>query len=146
MSTLPRHKSFGYQVNHLARLFARRLDQNIQPLGVASGQMPALLALLEQDGLTQKELRHRVQVEQPTLANTLNRMERDGLITRQNDPEDGRAIRISLTNKAREIADPLIQSARMVNEAATAGLSPEEQEKMLDLLARMIGNLQNEES
>ncbi|RED46125.1 MarR family winged helix-turn-helix transcriptional regulator [Aestuariispira insulae] len=142
MSKLPRRESFGYQVNHLGRLFARALDRKIQPLGVSTGQMPTLLALFEQDGLSQKELIARVQVEQPTLANTLNRMERDGLVQRESDDQDKRSSRFFLTEKARDIQSPLIASARAINALAVTGFAEQEQQQLLDLLTRMIGNLQ----
>jgi DNA-binding MarR family transcriptional regulator len=63
--------SLGYQVNLLARLFERALRERIAPHGVVPGQFPALLCLYEQDGLTQAELGSRVQIEQPTIAKTL---------------------------------------------------------------------------
>lgn len=47
-------------------------------------------ALFEQDGLTQRELCERVRIEQSTMADTLQRRERDTLIRREPDPADGR--------------------------------------------------------
>lgn len=141
MTTLPRNRSFGYQVNHLARLFARAITQRNQEIGIMPGQMPALLALLEEEGLSQKDLRERIQVEQPTLANTLNRMERDGLIERRGDPVDKRRSFIYLTDKARDAAKTVIANAKAVNRHATAGMSTEEKETALALIDRMIGNL-----
>lgn len=141
MTALPRNKSFGYQVNHLARLFARAIALRNQEVGVMPGQMPALLALLEEEGLSQKELRERIQVEQPTLANTLNRMERDGLIERRADPADKRRSFIYLTERAREVARTVIANAKAVNASATEGLSAQEKDMALSLLDHMIGNL-----
>ena len=48
--------SAGYLVNNLARLLVELLRNRIAPLGIVPGQFPALLALWEKDGLTQKEL------------------------------------------------------------------------------------------
>lgn len=73
---LPRRESLGYQVNHLARLLAQALAAQIAPFGVVPGQFAQLLALFEQDGMTQRELCDRVRIEQPTMANTLQRMQR----------------------------------------------------------------------
>jgi DNA-directed RNA polymerase specialized sigma24 family protein len=70
---LARQDSLGYQVNHLARLLEHRLRDRIAPLGVLPGQFAQMLTLYEADGLTQAELCDRVQVEQPTMANTLAR-------------------------------------------------------------------------
>lgn len=68
-------------------MFARALHQRIAPHDVVPGQFAQLLALYERDGVTQQELCEIVRIEQPTMAVTLQRMERDGLITRRRDPE-----------------------------------------------------------
>ena len=74
--------SLGYQLGLINRLYDKRLQDVLAPFGVAPGQFPALVMLFQKDGLTQAELCRRIGVEQPTMANTLARMERDGLIRR----------------------------------------------------------------
>lgn len=133
--------SLGYQVNHLARLFAHALRARIEPLGVVPGQFAQLLALYEFDGLTQSELCARVQIEQPTMANTLARMQRDGLIDRVPDPTDGRRSLVMLTMRARELQSELIPVAVAVNAAATAGLDKHEITELMTTLTKVITNL-----
>ena len=87
-----RMSSAGYLVNYMARLFAEGLRKRIAPLGIVPGQFPALLALWERDGLTQKELLAQVAIEQAALANTLARMKRDGLIIRKEHPADAERV------------------------------------------------------
>lgn len=140
-SPLARDESLGYQVNHLARLLEHHMRERIAPFGVVPGQFAQLLALYETDGLTQTELCARVQIEQPTMANTLARMERDGLITREPDPDDRRRSRVRLTPHARQIEPELIAAARTINAQATRGLSDEERTTFLDSLAVVIANL-----
>jgi DNA-binding MarR family transcriptional regulator len=134
--------SAGYLVNHLARLFARDLQVRIKPLGLSTGTFPALLVLWERDGLTQRELIERLDVEQPTMTNTLARMERDGLIRRGKDPADGRAQRIWLTPAARALEGPATAAAAQVNARALASLSPEERAVFPGLLRNLIAGLQ----
>jgi len=136
-----RDTSLGYQVNHLARLLAQALRDQIEPLGVVPGQFAQLLALYETDGLTQTELCARVRIEQPTMANTLARMERDGLINRTPDPTDGRRSRITLTRRARQLRTKLVAAARTVNATATAGLDADEIAAFLATAAQIIANL-----
>ncbi|MGD9529176.1 MarR family winged helix-turn-helix transcriptional regulator [Pseudonocardia sp.] len=138
---LARTESLGYQVNHLARLLERRLRDRIAASGVVPGQFAQLLALYEADGLTQAELCARVQVEQPTMANTLARMERDGLITREPDPGDKRRSRVRLTPRAREIEPELVAAAREVNAEAVHGLPAGEVAAFMASLAAVIANL-----
>lgn len=123
------------------RLLAHALRERIEPLGVVPGQFAQLLALYEQDGLTQAELCARVQIEQFTMANPLSRMERDGLVDRVPDPADRRRSPVRLTPRARELEGELAVAARAVNAAATHGLDEHEIAKFMATLAAIIDNL-----
>lgn len=136
-----REESLGYMVNHLARRLARALHERIATLGVVPGQFAQLLALYEHDGITQQELCEIVGIEQPTMANTLGRMERDGLVDRRPHPGDGRKQLIYLTDKARALEDPLTEAAESVNTLATAGLSKAESSTLMRLIATVRANL-----
>jgi DNA-binding MarR family transcriptional regulator len=134
-------RSAGFLANHMARLFAKGLQQNIKPLGLAPAQFMTLLALWEKDGLTQRELVERLDVEQATMANTLTRMERDGLIQRRAHPEDGRSQSIHLTPKAVALREPATAAARSVNAVALEPLNEAERQAFLDLTRRVIDAL-----
>lgn len=139
---LLREESLGYQVNHLARLLAHSLAARIAPYGVVPGQFAQLLALFEQDGLTQRELCDRVRIEQATMAKTLQRMQRDGLVRCVPDPDDRRRIRVYLTDRARAIEHEVTAAARSVNASATDGLTDAEIAGYLDLTAKLIHHLE----
>ena len=130
--------SAGFLINHLARLIAQELTARIKPLGLTTGTFPALLELWDEDGLTQKQLVDRLGIEQATMANTLNRMERDGLITRRKDPKDGRAQLVWLTEHARSLQAPAIAAAEGVNADLLAGLTGDEQAQLLALMRKVI--------
>jgi DNA-binding MarR family transcriptional regulator len=131
-------RSAGFLANHMARLFAKGLQERIRPLGLAPAQFMTLLELWEADGITQRDLTQRLDVEQATMANTLTRMERDGLIERRAVPEDGRSQTIHITEKARALREPATLAARQVNGTALSGLSEGEKRLFLDLLRRVI--------
>ena len=134
--------SAGYMVNHLARLFAREIHARIGPLGLTPGTFPAMLELWAEDGLTQRDLVARLDIEQATMANTLARMERDGLIRRTPDPKDRRAQRVWLTETGRALQGPATAAAREVNAAALDGLGADERAAFLETLATVVRGLQ----
>jgi len=131
-------QSAGYLANHMARIFAHGLMARIKPLGLTIGTFPALLELWETDGLTQKQLVERLDIEQATMANTLARMERDGLITRKKDVSDGRVQRVWLTDRARGLRQPALKAAMAENAEALSGLSEEEQRQFITLMQKVI--------
>ena len=143
--TFKKDESAGYVVNRMARLFAQNLHERIAPLGIVPGQFPALLSLWEHDGVTQKELVSGLDIEQATIANTLTRMERDGLIRRTKHPSDARAQQIWLTPKARRIRDEAYAAAGEVNAKALSGLDERERAQLLDYMNRVITALHSSE-
>ena len=75
------------------------LDRGALPTaGAFHGAMARVIyALKDGASLTQKELARLVRIEQPTMAQLLSRMERDGLVRRTDNPDDKRSSLISLT-------------------------------------------------
>ena len=133
--------SAGYLVNLLARLFARELEARLKPLGLRIGAFPALLHLWEREGLTQGELVKLLDIEQPTLAATLSRMERDGLIKRTKDDTDGRAQRIWLTETGRSLEKPAKSAAEEINNLALQSLSATEASALIISIRSVIADL-----
>lgn len=134
--------SAGFLANHMARLFAAALAGRVQPLGLAPAQFMVLLELWAREGRTQAELTAALSVEQATMANTLARMERDGLIERRPSPEDRRARLVHLTPKARGLQEHAVSEARDVNRQALEGFSEAEAAQFLAQMRRVIANLQ----
>lgn len=138
---LAREDSLGYQINHLARLMAAALRARTEPLGVAPGQFAQLLALYEEDGLSQGELCERVRIDQSTMAHTIKRMVRDGLVERRPDQADRRRAVLSLTPRSRELQAALVGAAREVNAIATRELTRAEVEAFMRVTTVLITNL-----
>ena len=136
--SLPPNASPGYLVNHLARLFAAALQARIKPMGLSTGVFPIMLHLWQKDGLTQRDLVDLVGVEQATMANTLARMERDGLIIRRPDPEDGRSRRIWLTERGSGLHEDATSAAMEENASVLAGLSDQESAQLVHLMRKAI--------
>jgi DNA-binding MarR family transcriptional regulator len=138
MKDFDKSRSAGYLANHQARLFAQALAERIKPMGLAPAQYQCLLELWREDGLTQRDLVRRLDVEQATMANTLKRMERDGLIERRAHEGDARARTIHLTGRARDLQGPAQAEAQAVNARATAKMSDAERTAFLDLMTRAV--------
>jgi DNA-binding MarR family transcriptional regulator len=135
-----REQSAGYLTNWAGRLFVRSIERRLA--GGNAGPMPVFFALADGGQLSQKELARWASVEQPTMANTLNRMERDGLIARTPDPADGRSSLIGLTKLGRQRAHEALGAGKEVNAIALAALSPAEREQWVGLMRRIIEALE----
>jgi DNA-binding MarR family transcriptional regulator len=130
--------SLGYLVNRVARSIAHQLAEEIRPHGVAIGQWAVLLYLWARDGMSQADLSRVVAIEPPTMVRTIDRMVRDGLVTRIADPGDGRVSRIHLTDRGRSLRDELIPKAVTVNTTALGRLSSSERVMLRRLLVQLL--------
>ncbi|WP_437624109.1 MarR family winged helix-turn-helix transcriptional regulator [Sorangium sp. So ce1151] len=133
--------SASFWINHASRVLMRLQDGRLRPLGFGMRQMPVLHALSDGGSMSQKELARFAGVEQPTMAEMLARMERDGVVERGPDPKDGRASLTSLTRKALLRLPKLKEELIEVEREATAGFSAAEKELLQTLLQRVVKNL-----
>ncbi|MCO5732841.1 MarR family winged helix-turn-helix transcriptional regulator [Rhizobium sp. SSA_523] len=135
-----RTDSAFYLANQLAKNLSRALQKRASALGFSPGQFPVLLALWEEDGLTQRQLLDRLEVEQATLANTLARMERDGLIIRTPHPTDRRAQIIVLTERGRELEALATDAAAEAEDQMFQGFRRFERELLKEYMRMAILN------
>ena len=91
----------------LARGFAERGFAEVRP---AWGSV--LLPLYEEDGLRMGDLGRRARLAKQTLTTLVRQMEKAGFVRRAPDPDDARACRVLLTNRARAfrpVADEVLR-------------------------------------
>lgn len=129
-------------INLAARLSNKAARLRLGSMGTWPGQIPVVLCLLAEEGLSQKELTERTRIEQSTMAEHLDRMQRDGLIYRVRDEHDRRVFRIFLSDKLKESADWMLRELEEGVQQYTAGLSRSEIEQCSGTLVRIIRNLE----
>jgi MarR family transcriptional regulator for hemolysin len=131
----------GHLINLAARGFARLSEARLKPLGFGVGHLPVLVALQDGRADTQRDLARFAKIEQPSMAQMLVRMERDGLIQRTPDATDGRSSRIALTRLAQTRLPDACAALFEGNREALSGFTDEEAAQLVALLTRVIANL-----
>jgi DNA-binding MarR family transcriptional regulator len=134
----------GLAVNTLGRNVTWSLAQRTARHGVFPGVNPVIAWLMQLSESTQSELSRLVGIEQPTMAVTLKRMERDGLISRSPDPRHGRRAMVRLTAKGRKLSQLMTKAAREVEKLAMQGLSAREVHEFFRVASLMTQNLNME--
>ncbi len=132
----------AHLINRAAKLMTRLGEEVVRPHGFSIGQLPVLGALSRNAALSQKVLAEGAKIEQPSMAQMLARMERDGLIVRTADPTDKRSSLVSLTDDARSRLPAMMADMVRGGEAAMAGLSAEDIATLRRLLQVVIANLE----
>lgn len=131
----------SFLIKRVARELTRLAETELRPLGLGMASLPVLEALRQGKAATQSELARLLRVEQPSMAQTLARLERDQLICRSPHPHRPRAHRIELTPLALQ---RLPQAREILNEGNTrmlAGFSVDETMLLATFLQRLSANL-----
>jgi DNA-binding MarR family transcriptional regulator len=136
-----RNLSSGHMVNWAGRLYQRALNARLSAIGASAGQVTVFLALAEHGVLSQRGLVERAAADQSTMAMTLARMERDGLVLRTRDPKDARSRLYSLTPAGQAILDRLYDALEIGDAEALVDFTAEEKAQLIGFLRRIIAQL-----
>jgi MarR family transcriptional regulator for hemolysin len=133
--------SIGYWLTLTTQAYHRAIVEELAPHGITYRQSTVLGWLALEGELSQTELAAKMMVEPPTLVGILDRMERDGWITRHNCPGDRRKNLIRANPAAEPIWEKILECGARVRAQATAGLSERQLETLKRLLRRVQHNL-----
>ncbi len=136
---LPPPPSLGRLLNVTTGASNRLCQTLLAQHGLQLGHWVILSALWRQDGLTTSELAGYTGNALPATSRIVDRMIKEGLVTREADPEDRRAVRIRLTPKGRAL-EPLAGFWVEVNERLLDGFSETEARTLFALLERVREN------
>lgn len=131
------------EIYETSRVIKRHFDRRARNLGFTQGQWRALWHLERNEGITQASLAEILEMQPIAVARVLGKMEKAGLITRQADPGDKRAIKLYITPRAVPTLKLLHDIADDVCELASQGLTQEEQENIVSLMHRIKANFAN---
>jgi DNA-binding MarR family transcriptional regulator len=139
--TRPIGETTGYLLARACKAHRGNVGAVLSEVGLHAGQEMVLSHLWREDGLAPSELAARLGVEPPTVTNTLSRMEKAGLLVRCRHPQDARCTRVYLTERGWELREPVERRWETVQERAFAGITPEEEDLLRELLIRIHDNL-----
>jgi DNA-binding MarR family transcriptional regulator len=119
-------------------LFARFRDL-LAPHGITPQQFALLAFLWKQDSLSQIELSEKTEIDRTTISGLVDRLEKQGMVSRQPHPRDRRACLVTLTTTGREAEAILSPLSQHLRQQINDGLAPGEYEQLCQLLIRLRG-------
>lgn len=128
-----------------ARLITQAYTPMLTALGITYPQYLVMMVLWERDGQPVNDIARRLMLETNTVTPLLQRMEKQGLITRRKGKEDKRRQIVSLTGKGRlleEQAYDLIPQG-MKEKLAACPLAAEEYIALAQQLDQITDSLKN---
>ena len=132
------------QVGRLIRLVFNSLVQSIdirmQPLELTAMQWEPLLVLALGRADTVAGLARECDVDCGAMTRMLDRLEQKQLLRRQRNDGDRRVVNLELTTKGHAAAQEIPLVVREEVERSLRGITPQEQQVLVCLLTRMLGN------
>ena len=125
---------------HLVRRM--KLYEAANKIGVYYGQMPVLSFVMENDSCTQKQIANDILVTPASIATSIKRMQKSGLITKRIDDENLRNNRISVTAKGRKLVYDWEKEMAKLDEKQFDGFTDEEIATYIKLTEKVLENLE----
>ena len=133
--------------NDIARIFRARMRENRDIDGVMSQQGARLvLSLLAiEDGRSQRNIVEQTHLRPPTVSIIIKKMLDEGMVELRADEKDMRITRVYLTDFGRETDRENINKIKAVDAKGLCGLTEEENDTLMILLAKIRDNLLRED-
>jgi DNA-binding MarR family transcriptional regulator len=128
----------GYNVRRTYLVIQTHFDAQMEKLDLRQADFAVLSVLRHNPGINQKTLAEALAIAPPNLATLLDRMESNGLLTRQRSADDKRIQQVSLTPQGTKRHTQALKAARKADEAAVHPLSAAEQAQLKHLLSKVF--------
>ncbi|WP_282605157.1 MarR family winged helix-turn-helix transcriptional regulator [Pelagibius sp. Alg239-R121] len=131
----------GYLLYLLAatsHALSSKFHLQVKAQGVKVQNWRVLACLIDRPGLMLTELAQFVLLEQSHLTKIIDQLQADGLVEKHLDTADRRKIQIYITDRGRELVEPLIAAAKTHEQQATAILSRDEEKSLKTILHKLI--------
>lgn len=132
---------FGFLMHDTTRLMNRYYDRRVRIYGITRTQWTLLTYLSRYEGVSQTKLAEYMDLAPMTLTRQIDKLEREGLLDRRQDPQDRRTNLIFLTEKSQPLMNHMHEIAVEAKEAALKNFNEDEREILRDYLVRMRENM-----
>jgi len=120
----------------------RRYTPYLKELGLTYTQYIVFLSLWEKDGVSIKELGDKLYLDSGTLTPLINKLIRNGYISKLKGEEDAREVLLLLTEKGKELKNKCLDIPAKI--ASCVKLNPEEAIIFKMLIDKIVRNFKDE--
>ncbi len=134
----------GKKINQISNRLRRRSRAIQETIGISGAQGNILNYILVESqnrSVYQKDIEQEFGLRPSTATEALKSLEKNELIRREPDPEDGRYKKIVFTEKAEQIEVVLRSEIEESEEILLRGVTEKEQQEFLRIAEKMLQNL-----
>lgn len=134
-----------YLMNRIMGRYNAAIRDEMAGLGLTTPKMRALAVLSVIEAPLIRELAIYTVTDPSTLSRSLDQLQADGLIRREADSSDSRAVRVFVTETGRAAFERLWPHMAEANERMFRGISREERQAFNSTLQKMLTNIRKHE-
>jgi DNA-binding MarR family transcriptional regulator len=105
-------------------------------------QIHALLFISKHENVTMTEVAKQFDISLPTATALSDKLVKAGLITRQDDPNDRRIVKLVLTQVGDDLLTEAMKQRRIKVNKMLSYLTLEEKQQLLHIMQRLLGGIQ----
>jgi DNA-binding MarR family transcriptional regulator len=133
--------SLGFLTADVLRLLRADFTARTRDIPLTPALHRLLFYVKREPGCRQVELAHWLDVTPVTVGRMIDRLERQGLVRRENEPGDRRVSRVYIAAGATGLLEQLNDRAQETRERAVRGMSVAERKALLTALEKLRQNL-----
>jgi len=126
--------------------YSHMVLRNVENTGVSHSQHQTLQYIYMNSGCSQKDIANAQHISSAAAAVNLQRMERDGLISRVTDSVDNRRNVLTLTQKGLDLASGSTKLFEAFEELTVRGISDHEADILYKTMEKLLRNMQRVEA
>lgn len=127
-------------IGHLLRRVFTGLTAEALEGGPQSRDFVVLDILADEDAPSQQDLAHRLGINRTIMVKLLDRLQREGHVTRTRNPANRRTYVLSLTGEGRAALEGMRRAVADRDARLTAPLTPAERRRLAELLTRLVAD------
>lgn len=133
------------QIHDANRALTAEMRESLAHVGLTMEEFKVLMEL-RGGPQTHGALSKHLEVSTGAMTNRLDKLEREGLVSRARDPNDRRGVLLSLTAAGSERLDAYIDRGAHRERQLLEGLTQTDKRRLNDLLAKLIDSLRAEQA
>jgi len=135
---------FSTLIHEISLLVSRSFNRRVKEMGLTRSQWMVLYWLYSDGVQSQTELAEKLSIAKQPLGKVIDRLEQDGWLVRNQNPEDKRQKLVSVTNKIQPFIKPLSEVVDGIDKLALISLPPNDQISLMEDLLQIRTHLKSD--
>ncbi len=139
-------KNISIYLKEITQAEYHRVDKKLEKYNLVKGQATLLSIIRDNNGATQNELAHILNVKYPSMSERLNKLEALGYIEKGIDEDNQRYKRVYITPSGRKAVTQANKMLNEFDEKLYKGFTKKDKKQLEEYLEKMLFNITKQDN